>query len=269
MSQHQAPRRRIPAPTLVLVVLLVPVVVLTVSTVTGWIRTGPEFGTLPGDPLAGPGPTAPTGTAALTGERQAILGAARSIGMASAGSTASTPPTNRDPGTANTPAAPGPRGTSVTAAPSGGTAPPPASRPMAPAAAASPTLALESQLLALTNAARTAAGCPALTVDPALTTAAAQQATDMVTRHYFDHRSPDGKGPADRALAAGYTGAVGENIAVGFSAPDAVMRGWLASRGHRANIVNCAYSVVGIGYDPGTVTMQWSPGAWVQVFGMG
>jgi uncharacterized protein YkwD len=42
------------------------------------------------------------------------------------------------------------------------------------------------------------------------------------------------------ALACGYGKVVGENIGFGYASPRAVVAGWLASPGHRANIVNHA-----------------------------
>lgn len=125
----------------------------------------------------------------------------------------------------------------------------------------------EQRLLTMTNAARMQAGCPALKTDQRLQRAAAQHAGDMVANHYFSHTSPDGKNPTDRAKALGFPNGVGENIAVGYATADAVMHGWLASKGHRENILNCDYTVIGIGYDPGAVLTQYGPGSWVQMFG--
>ena len=54
----------------------------------------------------------------------------------------------------------------------------------------------------------------------------------------------------------------GENIAAGYASPEAVMSGWMNRSGHRANILNCNYTEIGVGYayvadDPGTV--QYHP----------
>jgi len=128
--------------------------------------------------------------------------------------------------------------------------------------------AVEQEVLDLTNAQRASHGCSALAVDTRLMTAARAHAADMVARDYFSHTSPDGSGPTERGNAAGYTGGVGENIAVGYPSAQAVMDGWMNSEGHRANILNCSYEVIGIGHDPGTVKSDWGPGAWVQDFGL-
>ncbi|GAA1150277.1 hypothetical protein GCM10009630_55750 [Kribbella jejuensis] len=90
----------------------------------------------------------------------------------------------------------------------------------------------------------------------------------MVDQHYFAHDSLDGRSPFDRMKAAGFAGgSMGENIAVGYSSPAAVVAGWMKSPGHRANILNCGYTMIGIGYDPGQVKPDWGNGSWVQDFG--
>jgi uncharacterized protein YkwD len=76
----------------------------------------------------------------------------------------------------------------------------------------------------------------------------AQGHTDnMAQQQKMDHNL-DGKGPGDRATAAGYSwSAVGENIAMGFPSEEAVVNGWMNSPGHRANILNGNYTEVGFG----------------------
>jgi len=39
----------------------------------------------------------------------------------------------------------------------------------------------------------------------------------------------------------------GENVAVGYSTPQAVMTAWMNSRGHRANILSGRYKEIGVG----------------------
>jgi uncharacterized protein YkwD len=110
------------------------------------------------------------------------------------------------------------------------------------------------------NQARDAAGCSPLNVDARLTAAAQGHSDDMSARRYMDHTNPDGETPSDRAAAEGYVGAVGENIAQGYTSADAVMDAWMASQGHRANIENCTYTIIGVGL----ATDGWY---WTQVFG--
>jgi uncharacterized protein YkwD len=126
----------------------------------------------------------------------------------------------------------------------------------------------EAQVLQLTNRERAKAGCGPLRTNSALTRAADAHATDMVVHHYFDHTSQDGRSPFDRMKSAGFTGgSMAENIAVGYSSAAAIVEGWMNSEGHRRNILNCGYTMIGIGYDSGQVKPSWGSGSWVQDFG--
>ncbi|WBQ04193.1 CAP domain-containing protein [Kribbella sp. CA-293567] len=139
---------------------------------------------------------------------------------------------------------------------------PPSTKPPAPTGGA------EAQVLQLTNNERAKNGCGALRTNSALTKAADLHATDMVVRHYFDHTSLDGRSPFARMKAAGFKGgAMAENIAVGYKSAAAVVDGWMKSEGHRKNILNCDYTMIGIGYDAGQVKPDWGNGSWVQNFG--
>jgi len=123
-------------------------------------------------------------------------------------------------------------------------------------------------VLTLTNNERAKAGCRPLQLNSALTKAAEAHASDMVDEHYFAHDSLDGRSPFDRMKAAGFKGgAMAENIAVGYTSAAAVVKGWMNSPGHRQNILNCTYTMIGIGYDSGQVKPDWGNGSWVQDFG--
>ncbi|WP_343233357.1 CAP domain-containing protein [Streptomonospora sp. PA3] len=102
------------------------------------------------------------------------------------------------------------------------------------------------QVVALANEERADAGCPPLSVDPRLTAASEAHSRDMAARDYMAHESPEGEGPAERAEEAGYHAWSGENVAAGYTSPEAVMEGWMNSPGHRANILNCANTEVGV-----------------------
>ena len=56
----------------------------------------------------------------------------------------------------------------------------------------------------------------------------------------------------------------GENIAKGYSTPERVVDAWMNSPGHRANILNPSYTMIGVGYvyDPYTTDANY----WTQVF---
>lgn len=130
------------------------------------------------------------------------------------------------------------------------------------------TNAQERQVLDYTNQIREQQGCGPLRLDTALVKAAGKQASDMVRRHYMDHTNPDGQDPGDRMAAAGYRGSSwGENIAAGYDSAQKVVAAWMQSDGHRKNILNCRFTSIGIGYDPGQVKPDWGPGSWVQDFG--
>jgi uncharacterized protein YkwD len=132
------------------------------------------------------------------------------------------------------------------------------------------TSSQERQVLDLTNAARRNQGCGPLSLDDSLVKAAGSHASDMVRRHYMDHTNPDGQDPGDRMAAAGWHGSGwGENIAAGYDSAQRVFSAWMNSDGHRSNILNCRFTKIGIGYDPGQVKSQWGPGSWVQDFGRG
>jgi uncharacterized protein YkwD len=121
-----------------------------------------------------------------------------------------------------------------------------------------------AQVLALTNSQRAKAGCKALSVSSKLTTAAQSHTADMAANNYFSHDSQDGRSPFDRMKDAGYSfSAAAENIAMGQQTPADVMSAWMNSPGHKANILNCTYTQLGVGY---AVSKSGSP-YWTQDFG--
>ena len=110
----------------------------------------------------------------------------------------------------------------------------------------------ERRVVELTNAQRAAAGCGAVTIDIRLVNAARAHSADMASRSYFSHSSLDGRTVSDRVRGAGYSGGyIGENIAAGYASPEAVVDGWMNSAGHRANILNCNYRHIGVGFASG------------------
>ncbi|MGW6009520.1 CAP domain-containing protein [Streptomyces sp. NPDC055210] len=121
-----------------------------------------------------------------------------------------------------------------------------------------------AEVLALTNAERAAAGLPPLAEDPLLTRAAQAHSADMVARAFYSHTAPDGSEPWDRAAAAGSTRrTIGENIACGQRSPAEVVRGWMDSPGHRANILKPAFTHLGVGFAGGGSAGTY----WTQLFG--
>lgn len=124
-------------------------------------------------------------------------------------------------------------------------------------------------MVALTNAQRLAAGCSRLVWDDRLALAAQRHAGDMARRNYFEHVSPRGQSPMDRAREAGFPGDVGENLAAGYATAQDVVHAWMGSPGHRANIVQCRFTLIGVSYLDQVIPSKTARGVWVQEFGTG
>jgi uncharacterized protein YkwD len=112
---------------------------------------------------------------------------------------------------------------------------------------------VEESIRDCANNERKERGLHALKHDPALDAAARLHARRMLTRGFFDHEDPDGKGPVDRVkrFATRRYVIVGENIAAGFDSTAATCRGWMNSPGHRANILRESFTRIGAGYASG------------------
>lgn len=122
-----------------------------------------------------------------------------------------------------------------------------------------------TEVVRLVNVARSDAGCSPLRVDSRLATAARLHSEDMAARSYFSHTSLDGRSPWDRMRAQGYPNGSGENIAAGYSTPASVMTGWMNSSGHRANILNCSSTSIGVGVGRNSASTYGT--YWTQDFG--
>ena len=105
-------------------------------------------------------------------------------------------------------------------------------------------------LLNLVNAARAQAGVPALTLSAELNSAASVRAGELVAS--FSHTRPDG---TEWHTVSG--SARGENIAYGYGSTQAVFDGWMGSDGHRANILNPNYTIMGGGCYSSSGTYYW------------
>ncbi|WP_171074175.1 CAP domain-containing protein [Nonomuraea basaltis] len=137
-----------------------------------------------------------------------------------------------------------------TPTPSGTPSPTPSSSPTtAPPSSGTVGTAEENEVVRLTNAERAKGGCAPLKHDPQLRAAAFGHSDDMAKNNYFDHTSRDGRSFTDRIRAAGFTGgsAWAENIAFGQPSAASVVQGWMNSSGHRANIMNCRFNLIGVG----------------------
>ena len=111
----------------------------------------------------------------------------------------------------------------------------------------------EQQMTSLVNSERTKRGLAPLRFDEQVAIVARGKSKDMFERRYFSHYDPDGKNAADRLDAANVTyRLVGENLA--FS-PDikSAHEGLMNSEGHRANILDTRFHVIGVGVISGGI----------------
>ncbi len=131
----------------------------------------------------------------------------------------------------------------------------------------------ENRVAQLVNQERAANGLPPLKLVAALGEAARYHAADLGADDYFQHDSHDRVGGnLQRACGAferirlwyGGWSAAAENIAAGYSSPEAAVTAWMNSDGHRGNILNPSFTEFGIGYFSGAGKFN---AYWVQDFG--
>ena len=102
------------------------------------------------------------------------------------------------------------------------------------------------ELLILTNQERQNSGVTPLYFNEKLTEAAAKKAQDMFEYGYWAHNSPTGKTPWVFIKSSGYKYVyAGENLARGFSSAEDVVKAWMASPDHKANMLSSNYQDVG------------------------
>lgn len=107
----------------------------------------------------------------------------------------------------------------------------------------------EEQVVNLVNVIRKQNGLGALTLSEELCKVARYKSQDMHDRNYFSHTSPTYGSPFDMMKRFGISfRTAGENIAMGYRTPEDVVEGWMNSSGHRANILNAAYTQIGVGF---------------------
>ncbi len=133
--------------------------------------------------------------------------------------------------------------------------------------------------LCLVNRERAAHGEAPLVANPHLQQAAQGHTTSMVVNDYFEHVGPGGQTPLQRMREAGYISGsqsfqVGENIAWGtlwLGTPRSIVAAWMASPGHRANILDGHFRDTGIGvssHPPRALGGGMSGGIYTQDFGV-
>ncbi|OIK29059.1 CAP domain-containing protein [Streptomyces malaysiense] len=229
---------------------------------TGTGAGGPASGRDTARPSSSAAPT-PSSSPAPTTSASAPPSASASASPAPpkpAKSTAATP--SAKPGARKSPPAapappkprPSPTRTKPTPTPTRTAAP----RPSVPPVTVSAQAAAEAQVLKLVNDERAKAGCGPLAANSALTNLAESFSDDMAARGFFSDTDPDGKTPWDRAAAAGVTGLGAENIARGPADPAAVVKAWMASPQHRANILDPDFHTLGVGVHFGAGGPWWT-----------
>ncbi len=109
------------------------------------------------------------------------------------------------------------------------------------------------QVLDLVNVERVSHGLVPLTFSPELNVAALAHTQRQAADGDIYHTDPlDGSDPGDRISRAGYSFSTwGENVAAGYRSPESVMLGWMTSPGHCRNILNPAFTELGVGYVTG------------------
>ncbi len=114
-----------------------------------------------------------------------------------------------------------------------------------------------NQVLQLVNEHRAKEGIAPLTMSSNLNKVALVKSNDMKVNNYFSHNSPTFGSPFEMMKSYGVSYRVAaENIAIA-PTPQEVVDAWMNSSGHKTNIMNPAYTQIGIGY---------VDGYWTQLF---
>ena len=100
---------------------------------------------------------------------------------------------------------------------------------------------------------------------------AAQDHTSAMVRHGSFAHTTNGSTPGSRVGATGYRwSTVGENIAAGFLTPADVVRAWMSSADHCANILGPSYRNIGVGESRhGVRGASTGPATWTTDFALG
>lgn len=104
-----------------------------------------------------------------------------------------------------------------------------------------------------TNAQRKKYGLSLFKENSKLKAMAQAKVEDMFQNQYFSHNSLSGEGVGDLAKDFGYEFlSIGENLAMGnFPDDEDLVEAWMASPGHRENILNPSYQEIGVAVQKG------------------
>lgn len=127
--------------------------------------------------------------------------------------------------------------------------------------------AYANEVLRLVNIERANAGAAPLVLDEALCNATNMRAIEMDCTGVFGHKRPNDHSCFEvyDICNVEWQNACGENIAAGQATPEDVMKSWLGSAGHKANILSPEYTKMGLGYSEGLSNGQYR-GYWAQEF---
>lgn len=116
----------------------------------------------------------------------------------------------------------------------------------------------EQKVIELVNQERAALSLPPLKRVEELDQAARYHSADLGQDNYFDHDTYDRDGQTLyfvclwwQRIQSYYTGVRAENIAAGYTTPEAVVNAWMGSTGHRQNILSTNSDEIGVGYFQG------------------
>ncbi len=104
-----------------------------------------------------------------------------------------------------------------------------------------------------TNFFRQIEGISPLKESTSLNFVAQSKVSDMLNLQYFEHVSPSGEEASDLAHKHGYSFLlIGENLAMGdFENDEDMVRAWMDSPGHKANILKPSYTEIGVAVKKG------------------
>lgn len=110
------------------------------------------------------------------------------------------------------------------------------------------------KVVELVNEQRAAAGVEEVETADFLMDGAAIRVKEIGEK--YSHTRPDG---TKCFTVLDVKGSLGENLGRGYSSPEAVMKAWMNSSGHKKNILSPKFKYIGVGYDSETK-------CWVQIF---
>lgn len=120
------------------------------------------------------------------------------------------------------------------------------------------------RVVELVNAQRAAVGRPPVVLNMTLLVEAQRFSEVQARLGRLSHSGDDNSTLMDRLRRAGYPYRFcAENLAAGQASPDAVVVAWMASPGHRANILHPQAQEIGIGFtmradDPAGLVRYWT-----------